>query len=196
MKLDHDEIKEMLPEYLNESLTEEMRNAVEIHLRNCEKCRSELSFIKELIIADAPDPGDLFWEFLPQRVRVAVEEEKSNRFSLKSLLFKQLPIAATIVALLVLIFSYEKSGDITEYDPFFKDPFAAEVIDYSVITENDILSITEYLADNELYLRSDNLMDYSYYREFASLNSRELDNLYETLKIEQQSGGKNGKEFT
>ncbi len=189
MRSGHNEIKEMLPEYLKGSLPEKTRNDVEAHLKDCQDCRGELSFITELVNVDVPDPGDLFWKTLPHRVRGVVEKERANRFSLKTLLFRPLPVVSTIAALLLLIFIYAEKKEAPKLNLFFKDPLTAEVLDYSDITEKDIPLITEELTDDEFYLSSENFTEQSYYREFASLSSRELDSLYEALKKEQQTGG-------
>ncbi len=189
MKLGHDDIKEMFPEYLKGDLPEKIKNDVEVHLKDCQDCRGELSFITELVNIDVPDPGDLFWKTLPHRVKGAVEKKRDSRFSLKILLFKQLPVAATIAVLFFLIFTYAKKEEMPELNPFFKDPFTVSVLDYSDITEKDIPLITDPLTIDELYLHSEDLMEYSYYMEFASLSSRELGSLYEALNREQQIGG-------
>ncbi len=188
MKSDHDGIKEMLPEYLKGSLPEKTRNNVEAHLKDCRDCRDELSFISGLVNVDVPDPGNLFWKTLPHRVRRAVEKQRTNRFSLRALIFRPLPVAATIAVLFLLIFTYAKK-EAPELNPLFKDPLTASVLDYSDITEKDIPLITEQLTGDELYPGPESSTEYSYHREFASLSSGEMDSLYEVLIKEQQAGG-------
>ncbi|MDI6890757.1 MAG: zf-HC2 domain-containing protein [Thermodesulfovibrionales bacterium] len=190
MKLDHNKIKEILPKYLEGSLPEEMRNDVKAHLKDCQDCRDELSFITELVRIEVPDPGDLFWEILPQKVRGAVETKRDKRFSLKSLFLRRLPAVAAIAALLllVLIYTNTKKKGIPELEQTLT-PSTVTVLDYSDITEKDIPIITERLAVDELYLCSENFTGYSYYVEFASLDSKEMDSLYEALKKEQGTGG-------
>jgi hypothetical protein len=189
MRSGHDEIKEMFPEYLRGSLSEEMRDKVKVHLKSCEECRGELSLISELAKIEISDPGDLFYETLLQKVKVALKEKKASYFPLRSLLFRQLPVAVTIAVLVLVVLTYTKKKEIPELDPFFKDPFMAEVLDYSYITEEDIPTITEQLPDDELYLYSVNFTGYSYHREFASLSSKELGSLYEALKEKRNTGG-------
>ena len=103
MSFSHDEIREMFPEYLSGSLSEDARNAIEVHLRDCSACRSELSMMSELVSIDAPDPGNLFWETLPQKVKGLAKEKKAHRFSVESLFFKFVPAAAVIAILLALV---------------------------------------------------------------------------------------------
>lgn len=191
MKSDHDRKKEMLPDYLKGSLPEEMRSEIDHHLKDCEDCRDELSFITELVKVEVSDPGDLFWQTLPQRVKGTVEEEKAKRFSLRSIFFRPFPIAATVAVLLVLFLTYTnttKKKELPAYEPFFS-PLTVTVVDYSALTEKDIPLITEKLAVNELSLQTENFLEYSYVKEFASLNSKEMESLYEALKKESGTGG-------
>ena len=194
MKLDHDRIKDTLPDYLKGFLPEEMRSEIENHIKDCVDCREELSFIKELVEIEVPDPGDLFWQTLPQRVRGTVEEKKEKRYSFKSLFFRPLPIAATIAGLFLLVLTYtttmqkKEIKEISEAEPF-SSPFTVAVVDYSSISEKDIPLIEERLDINEVYLPPGNLLEFSYYKEFASLSSKELDSLYEVLKKEKTNGG-------
>lgn len=188
MRLSHEEIREIFPEYLRGDLSEGLRKDIESHLKECEDCRGELSFVAGIIKFDVPDPGDLFWKTLPQRVRGAVREERAKRLSIKSLLFRPLPVTVIITALFLLIFIYAKNKEVSVSDPFFKDPLTASVLDYSDISEKDIPLITEELTVDELYY-SENSIEYSYHREFASLSSEEIASLYEVLGKEQKRGG-------
>ncbi len=189
MKSGHEEIKEMLSDYLKGSLADKARNYVEAHLKDCQECRDELAFISWLVSVDVPDPGDLFWQTLPQMVRGAIEKERVDRFSPRRLLLRPLPVAAAIAALLLLVFTYTKREEPPELDPFFNDPFTVAVLDYNGINEGDIPLITGSSVSDELYLISENFTGHSYYREFSSLGSKELEGLYEALKKEQLTGG-------
>ncbi|GAB4417378.1 MAG: hypothetical protein OHK0032_13430 [Thermodesulfovibrionales bacterium] len=198
MRLSHEDMKEMLPDYLRGTLSGEMRVYLETHLSGCEECRGELSLITELTKINVPDPGELFFKTLPRRVRASVKEEGVKGFSLKVLLFRPLPAAATIVALLLLtvIFTPTKKKEAPELDPYFKDPFTVAVLDYGDVTEKelvlsmskDIPQAEERIAIDESFIYPGNPMEYSYYREFASLSSKELESLYEALRKEQKTG--------
>lgn len=187
MRLEHDGIREILPDYLKGTLQGETRKDIETHLNECGECRGELSFLKELVKFEAPDPGDLFWKTLPQRVRVTVKEEEVQLFSLRSFLLRQFPIAATIVVTFFLLFTYIKKEKVSESDPAFIAPLTASVLDYNGITEKDIPIITEQSRLYELF--AENFMENSYHREFVSLSSKELEGLYEALGEEQRRGG-------
>ena len=191
MKLDHERIKEALPDYLKGSLPNEMRSEIENHLNDCEDCREELAFVTDLIKIEVPDPGDLFWQTLPQRVKGTVEEKKAKRFPLTSLFFRPFPIAVTVAVLLVLFLTYTtttKKQEIADLE-LYSSPFTVAVVDYSGISEKNIPIIEERLDVNGEYLPNGNSLEDSYYREFASLNSKEMESLYEALKKEQRTGG-------
>lgn len=185
MKSDHEGIKELLPEYLRGSLSGEVKEEVEFHVKDCHDCRDEMAFLTEAASVDVPDPGDLFWNTLPRKVKLIVQEKKPG-FSLK-FLFGGLPVAA-VAALLLLVLTYSPVNRkyLPARDFFFKDPLTASVRDYSDITEKDIPQLTAQLTDEEIYLPHENFMGHSHYREFASLSSREMEDLYEALEKEQR----------
>lgn len=187
MRLSHDDIKEMFPEYLRGILPKDLCDDMESHLKDCEECRNELFFVAKLVKVNVPDPGEFFWKTLPQKVIGAVNKEKAERFSIISFLFRPLPVAVTIAALFLLVFTYFGKKERMDLDPFFKDPFTAAVLDYSNITERDIPIITEQPITYESY--SENFMEHSYHREFVSLSSKEMESLYEALGKEQKRGG-------
>jgi hypothetical protein len=190
MKSGHEEIKEMLPGYLGGSLPDEGLNLqVEAHLKECGECRDDLAFLAEILSVEVPDPGELFWKTLPGKVRLTAEAETRKGHTMRSL-FRWLPVpVAVLLLLLALTYTYMSRKEMQGQDLVFKDPLTASVPDYSDITENDILQMTVQLADDELYLPRENLAGYSYHRELASLNSGEVESLYEALRRERQSGG-------
>lgn len=189
MSFKHDEIREMFPEYLGGSLYGEVRNAIDVHLRDCPACRSELSMMSELVSIDAPDPGNLFWATLPPKVEGLVSGGKEHRFSLKSLFFKFVPAAAALAILLVLLLTGIGRDGLHELDTSIDGPSKVTYRDYSDLTSEDIYVLAEKTADDSLFSEPENILDYSYHGEFASLSSGEMDSLYEALKTEQTRGG-------
>jgi len=187
MSFSHDDIREMFPEYLKGSLSEDLRNAIEVHLRDCSACRSELSMMSEFVSIDAPDPGNLFWATLPQNLKGLVGEKNAHRFSLKSLLFKFVPVATALAVLLVFILT-DRNG-VYESVPYFSDPFKVTYLEYNDLTEEDLYLLADQIARDEWYIEPGDVMEYSYHGEFASLSSEEMDSLYEALKTEQTIGG-------
>lgn len=186
MKSRHDEIKEILPEYIKGSLSEGLKKVVKAHLKKCQECKEDVSYLSELIKIDAPDPGDLFYKTLPQRVNGALKDESESSFSFSSIFFRPIPIAIAAAFILLLTFTLTRNRKIKEFDPFFKDPFTISMLDYSGISERDIIS--KDLVIDERYIHED-FMGYSYVREFAYLDSNEINSLYEALKREQKTGG-------
>jgi len=192
MRSGHEEITELLPEHLKGSLPRELGNEVQAHLEGCEECRNEVSFLREIVESEVPDPGDLFWQSLPRRVRLTIEEKKKQRKRfLLGFLGRRLPVAAAIALalLLTLTYIYPFKDKASVQDPFFKDPLTASVSDYSDATEKDIPLIAEEITIDESYLPRENYLELSYHKEFASLSAGEMESLYEVLKEEHQSGG-------
>lgn len=190
MKSGHDETKDLLPDYLRGALSEEIKLEVRNHLDACIGCKAELLFLSEMMDADdVPDPGELFWKTMPRRVKASVKEENAKSFTIKSLFFRPLSVAATVVILFLAMFLYTKRTDMPKMSPFFKDPLMVTVLDYSDMTEKDIPAVTEELKIDELYLNNENYAGYAYHVDFASLSSKELDGLYEALGKEQKTGG-------
>lgn len=193
MRSGHEEIMELLPEYLKGSLPGELGKEVQTHLEGCEECRNEVSFLREIVESEVPDPGDLFWRGLPRRVRLTVGEKKNERFTLEFLV-RRLPVGAAIAVALLLtfIYVYPFKNKESVQDPFFGDPLTASVSDYSDATEKDIPLIAEDITLDESYLPRENYMDLSYHKEFASLSSGEMESLYEVLREEHQPGADKG----
>jgi putative zinc finger protein len=184
----HENVSDRLPEYLKGSLPESERREVELHLGECAECRDELYLIREITAVDVPDPGDIFWDSLPQRTAGLLKEEKTSRFSFRFFWFRLLPAAATIavfVAVLLVSISKKKEPDMNH---FFSDPLAETSMDYGSITEKDIPSIADYVSDDGAYMPSA-YHDSSYTGELASLNSAELCLFEEALSNEQRNGG-------
>lgn len=191
MKSGHEDIRELLPEYMKGSLPEDLRLCVEGHLKGCQDCRDELMLISEIAMIDIPDPGELFWKTLPQKVRASVKEGRKDRFSLKRLFLRPLSLAAAVSIILLTVFTFRDTR--IEVKPYFyyvsNDPFAISLQDYSSLAERDIPLITEESEADGLDLRTRSHAMYSYHIDIASLSSGEMDSLYEALKNKQHNGG-------
>jgi hypothetical protein len=187
MKSNHDDIGEMLPEYAAGALSSDRARAVEAHVRECRDCSEVLSLLLELHTIGVPDPGDLFWKTLPLKVRVSAKE-KTRSFSIRSVLSRYLPVAAAIAIVCIAALTAVQRKERADVDPFFKDPLAQTVLDYSDITEEDIPEITEPFPVGEIYPGTD-ITGHGYHGELASLNSDEMNRLSVALGIEQKNGG-------
>jgi len=189
MNFRHDEIRERFPEYLKSSLSDEMKKAFELHVRDCAACRSELSIMSGLVSIDVPDPGNLYWATLPRKVEALVNGEKKQRFPVKSLLIKFIPAAAAFAILLVLLITGTGRDGVYDLNTSVNDPFTVTYLEDGDLTDEDIYVLAEKTAGDSLYMEPEDILDYSYHGEFASLSSGEMESLYEALKTEQTKGG-------
>lgn len=189
MKPVHDRVQELIPEFLNGSLSEAGLKDVEEHLKECPECSETVNLLRSIALSEVPDPGDLYWNTLPQKVKVSVREQERRRFGFSALFspFRIGAAAAALILITVTSFVLFKNKPAAP-DLIPSDPFSAAVVDYSAITADDIPLITEQLPIAELETYSPEPIDSSYYREFASLSARELESVYESLK-EQNAGG-------
>ncbi len=192
MKYTHDDIKDMMPDYLNGLITGPERNGFEAHIQECSDCGKELSFINELMKFEAPDPGELYWKSLPARVSRLAAREKKSIFRLKPF-FRPVPAFLTAMILSVALISYVfiNSGTDFETDPFFEEPLAYSILDINGILEEDIPVIIGELTDESLI--DDNIIDdndsYSYHMEIAYLNGEEFESLFKALEDEEKKEG-------
>ncbi|GBD96181.1 MAG TPA: zf-HC2 domain-containing protein [Nitrospirae bacterium] len=192
MTYTHDRIKEMLPDYVNGLVSEKAGKDIETHLKECSGCAGEVSFISELIKVEVPDPGELYWKTLPQKMRAISTQRDEKRFSFSSLL-RPAPVFATTLLIAIVIISsvYIINTKSNGIDFLFEDPLAFQAIDINGISEEDLsAAIGETIKENttEIFYTED-FSPHSYFMEFASLNSWELEGIYEVLKGEQQTGG-------
>ena len=74
--------KKLLVYYVEESLADGRRKAVENHLSQCERCRAELSEIQKLkenlLSLDAPEPGADFWRDFDGRLAQELATEEAS----------------------------------------------------------------------------------------------------------------------
>ena len=192
MKYTHDDIKDMMPDYLNGLITGPERNGLEAHIQECFDCAKELSFIKELMKFEAPDPGELYWASLPAKVSRLTNREEKKIFTLKPF-FRPVPAFLTVMLLAMAVISYVliNSGTDLELDPFFEEPLAYSILDINGILEEDIPAIIGELTDESLM--DDDIIDdhvsYSYHMEMAYLNGDEFESLFKALEDEEKKEG-------
>lgn len=177
MRLGHEEIKENLPGYLKEG---SIPDEVKAHLKTCSECREEVSIIRLLNEFPVPEPEDMFFETLPQRVKVSLREKKKSVFS------KLVPAFALIALAVTAGYIYYTTRVPQVYEEFsFSNPFAVQTYDLSGLSPDDIPSISETIEDNRIYTAEET----PFIREFASLSSEEMEDLYEALKAINGNGG-------
>ena len=191
MKYSHEELREKLPDFALGAASEGERSALELHLKECPDCRAESDLISEMLKSDVEGPGDLFWKTLPQRVKLEVRG-KNDRSSQGSFFRRVLPLTAVAGVLIAVVFSYVLYGNkraAVEPDFFFSDPLSATVFDYSVLEEKDIPVMTEDIGVRDVYQAPESISGYGYYRDFVSLNEREMQRLAESLQEDDNRGG-------
>lgn len=106
MRTEH--IKYLLPDYVNGRLDEELREAVESHLRTCTQCREEMEALRdafEYLRTHAPErPSASYFATILPRVRQRLERKETGSF-LSHPLFVRLvaPLAVAALAIVLLL---------------------------------------------------------------------------------------------
>lgn len=75
MTCKRDDIKNLMPSYIERLLSEDQIIIVEAHLEECQDCRMEIAVLKMLAEERIPDPGEEFWQEIPYRVKAEMERE-------------------------------------------------------------------------------------------------------------------------
>jgi hypothetical protein len=193
MKHSHEYIRERLPDYLSGALSEKEKSEIQRHINECPDCNEELLLIEELHVVDVPDPGEFFWNTLPQKVTAISREQNRKKFSFKYLL-RPVPVTAfsLLIAVIAILITYRLNLQGTYYDPLFRYPLSATFIDYSRLNNEDIAEVAEGIVidDNSLdTLVTENSFGVSYHKDLASLSSEEVYSLYEALDDKKTKGG-------
>jgi len=176
MKLNHEDIKERLPEYIR---AEAVPAEVKAHLEKCIECSREISLLQALNEAAVPEPGNMFFETLPQKVRISLKRKKS-------FLLRLAPAFALIaIAVAAGLIYYMTSEPHFDNGFLLSDPFASPVYELSGLSPDDLPSISDTIQDEEIYLSEGTPFQW----EFAALSSEEMKDLYENLKIKKENGG-------
>ncbi|MEE9523528.1 MAG: zf-HC2 domain-containing protein [Thermodesulfovibrionales bacterium] len=189
MKMDHHEIRELLPDYLHGNTSAELTGLIQAHLDECRGCSEELRAISGISQLNVPDPGDLYWKTLPQRVRATVEEETRDRLPFYSAFLRPLTAVVAAVVIITFVYIFTSGKETMFFDPTYDDPFTEVYIDYTELNDIAIPSISIELADNDLFMNGDMYGEYSFHYELTSLSSDELDILGKQLNEIQKIGG-------
>lgn len=176
--MNHDDIKERLPEYIRDGF---MPEEVKVHLKICKECSEELSILQSFKETSVPDPGGMFFETLPQKIRTSLKEQK------KSMFLRRLVPAFALIALVIAVGYIYHMTNKTPLDDWslFSDPFASQVYDISGLSPDNIPSIA-YSMEEEAYLPSG---ETTFLRELAALSEEEMELLYDNLKTKDNKGG-------
>ncbi len=102
-------IQGLLPSYQERKLDCQEVLRVEQHLNSCEDCQMELSLLRMMAEDAVPDPGDLFWETMPDRIFRAVQREQNQKKPLDlaafldKFTFRRLAASAITICILLLV---------------------------------------------------------------------------------------------
>lgn len=91
MKRQHDDISELLPDFVRGALQEEQAGSVREHLQECSDCMLELSIVEDLLHTEVPDPGSRFFNDLKNSVSAEAQKKKQG-FLLSWIFSRPLPI--------------------------------------------------------------------------------------------------------
>jgi anti-sigma factor RsiW len=208
------DIKELLPSYVGEKLDEAGLSMVEGHLATCADCAQEAALLRMMVIEAVPDPGDLFWSQMPERVHRAVRQQnqKGPRRGLSEILHDTvLPrwawaaaAAGVVLAVALLIGNplqrhhaapaapgYEYAyDDISGHDPVLRHT-SATIAD---LTSSELDSVDAWAATELSAIALEagtNIMNASesdLSEELAGLNAQEADRLSTMLKEPGEEG--------
>ncbi|MEO5359400.1 MAG: zf-HC2 domain-containing protein [Nitrospirota bacterium] len=102
MKSEHDEIKDMLHEYLHGTLSDEKVALVKEHLSGCDDCALEVNIAVALLKIEVPDPGAVYFNNLTKTVLTTARANTPKKFNLWNYIFRPIPIAAAASLCLVI----------------------------------------------------------------------------------------------
>lgn len=80
MTCKNNDIKELLPAYLESALDEPEKQRVREHIETCGDCRRELSLLERMAQEPVPDPGEAFWHAMPAKIEreVRLHQEREQ----------------------------------------------------------------------------------------------------------------------
>jgi len=200
------DIKEMLPAYLEKGLEAEWALQVEKHLEACADCRAEIKLLRMMMAEPVPDPGQVFWASMPERIyrNVQIMAEKERRIDISSLWNRMLfprwawsVMAAGLVLMVTLLIVKPSPKEISRITPNGDEAAYDEsaIMDTPGLTE---LSQTEledvsHWADNELVALGNDIVDIlisaperDIHEDLSDLNRQEIERLSRKLEEWEQ----------
>jgi hypothetical protein len=207
MCVDRD-IQELLPVYLEQGLDETAKLRVESHLGSCADCRTEIKLLRMMAAEPVPDPGEAFWEAMPERIYRDVQkmQEKNLRFDISSFWDRVLlppwvwgvAAAGLVLVVSLLIIKPAPKETSTTVSNGDESSFAE-----SVLADTDSPGLTELSqtelenvslwADSELSSLSNEIIDVltsaperDIHEELLDLNPQEIERLSRKLEEWEQ----------
>jgi anti-sigma factor RsiW len=202
------DIRELLPAFIERSLAPGDAERVERHLALCADCTEELALLRMMAEEPVPDPGEAYWSTLPERVHRRFREEQSrNRFSIPWRTLFALPrmtwmsSAALLVAVIVWVSLHPvtKSGDmLDESDQLsLSESLVDGRVEVAELTDHEMTAVTQWAenayepiheAIDEQHLER---TDSDLAEELRNLSSEQLDRLLEQLKVKERTSREN-----
>lgn len=185
----HDELKGLIPEYLQGTLGESRRKELEDHLRECSACNEEASILQAMMDDNVPDPGDIFWDALPQRVvRHAVSEDRRVPFY-RSLLSLKFAFTAAVIVLAAGLYILTVREPVIDKTAYVRDPLEFSYMDYQVLTTDELPVITEDIEESDVFPAEDHILAYSYQDDLIMMSDDELEALGDLINSYRTNGG-------
>ena len=193
-------IKELLPAYREQALGRTENLMIENHLASCEDCRIELSHLRMMAEEAVPDPGEAFWEAMPDRVYQAVQKQKAERktFDLAGLLdWMALPrwtwtaASVTIVLLLswLVIRPVQKGPEMapTQNIEFVEEIIPSESMNINELDNKELGTIERWAGAELASIAGEseqvlgNSQDNDVYEELVELNAQQAERLMKLI---------------
>ncbi len=203
-------IKELLPAYREQGLDQSDQDRVRKHLEACGDCRAELSLLRMMAEEAVPDPGEMFWAEMPERVFRAVQNQKTKKWHFdlswlaERLILPRWAMAAVTVALVLAVSLFV--GRSLQKSPGGEALRRSEPVDEILVADSGGTVSMNDLDGNQLETVSDwagkelasiaeeagpvmaNNADTDIYEELANLNTREAEHLSALLDQWEQEG--------
>ena len=181
MRYTHKYINERLPDYISLG---EIPDYVRVHLTQCPICKEEYELLKALTASiDVKEPDGLFFETLPVRIKISVKEREPVGW-----LMRLVPAFAIFIIVISTGFFYiNNKGSKVYY--VSADPLESQYIDISGLKAEDIKITINVSGDNGIIAPSESPLDYNYNRDLASLDTDQLNGLYEAIDNKTKTGG-------
>lgn len=209
MKCESNDIKELLPLYLEQALDRSEQERVTTHLETCEDCREELSLIQTMAGEAAPDPGEAFWAEMPSAIYQAVQERQAKRRWLDlSAIGRELFVPrwawATAAVMILFVLSWLIVGPgqktagraalIADESAYEDDILSAGSMDVASLStaearnvdawaEREYAAVTKAAGDAVI-----NNIEIDIYEELAELDGKSMDRLSATLDRLKREG--------
>ena len=188
-------IKDLLPAYLAQDLDAADRKTVEQHLAVCPDCAEELALLRTFADETVPDPGEAFWNAMPDRIYRVVQQEKMNKRHFNPFWFFDrltrprwvMAAATSCVLLAVSFFAFhtlqQEPDTIASQGDLYPEEMMRGSINMAALDQNEITTIDAWAGHELASIAQEagplmiNGRDMNLYEELAVLDSDEVERL-------------------